>query len=128
MEFKLYRCAHCGNIAWKLVDKGVSLFCCGEAMQEMVPNTTDGALEKHVPVVERTAHGQGSLVTVKVGAVEHPMLSEHYIQIIAAVDGDTVTVRRPHPGQKPELTVAVTGEKVEAIEYCNLHGLWKGEG
>ena len=25
---------------------------CGEPMEEMIPNTTDGALEKHVPVVE----------------------------------------------------------------------------
>lgn len=35
MELKLYRCAHCGNIAFKLVDKGVPLVCCGEPMQEL---------------------------------------------------------------------------------------------
>ena len=51
MEMKLYRCAHCGNIVFKVVDKGVPVVCCGEPMQELVPNTTDGALEKHVPVV-----------------------------------------------------------------------------
>ena len=128
MEFKLYRCAHCGNVVWKLVDKGVPVICCGEPMQELVPNTTDGALEKHVPVVERVAHGHGSVVTVKVGSVEHPMLPEHFIQIIAAVDGDTVTVRLPQPGEKPELKTGVKGERVEAYEYCNLHGFWKGEG
>ena len=79
MEIKLYHCAHCGNIVFKVVDKGVPVVCCGEPMQELVPNTTDGALEKHVPVVEKTAHGSGYSVTVKVGSVTHPMLPEHYI-------------------------------------------------
>ena len=37
MELKLYRCAHCGNVAFKLVDKGVPLFCCGQKMDELVP-------------------------------------------------------------------------------------------
>ena len=89
MELKLYRCAHCGNIVYKVVDKGVPVFCCGEKMEELVPNTTDGALEKHVPVVEKTAHGSGYSVSVKVGSVEHPMLPEHFIQLIAAASGDT---------------------------------------
>lgn len=73
MELKLYRCAHCGNVAFKLVDKGVPLFCCGQKMDELVPNTTDGALEKHVPAVSR----DGKEVSVQVGSVIHPMLEEH---------------------------------------------------
>ena len=79
MEFKLYRCAHCGNVIFKVVDKGVPVMCCGQKMEEFVPNTTDGAMEKHVPAVEKTAHGSGYSVSVKVGSVEHPMLPEHYI-------------------------------------------------
>ena len=125
MEFKLYRCAHCGNVVWKLVDKGVPVICCGEPMQEIVPNTTDGALEKHVPAVEKTVHGAGYSVTVKVGSVEHPMLEEHYIPIIAAVTGDTVTVRFPKPGDKPELRSFSQDGDVTAYELCNLHGFWK---
>ena len=74
MEFKLYYCTHCGNIIFKVVDKGVPVMCCGQKMEELVPNTTDAAQEKHVPVVEKTPHGSGSSVTVKVGSVEHPML------------------------------------------------------
>lgn len=128
MEMKLYHCAHCGNIVFKVVDKGVPVVCCGEPMQELVPNTTDGALEKHVPVVEKTAHGSGYSVTVKVGSVTHPMLPEHYINLIAAVSGDTVTFRFPKPGDEPELKTFTREEKVEAYEYCNLHGFWKGEG
>ncbi|OUN07655.1 desulfoferrodoxin [Flavonifractor sp. An92] len=128
MEFKLYRCAHCGNVVWKVVDKGVPVICCGELMSEWKPNTADGALEKHVPVVERKPHGSGSTVTVKVGEVAHPMLPEHYITFIAAVDGDTVTLRFPKPGDAPELRTFTSSEKVEAYEICNLHGFWKGEG
>ena len=103
MEFKLYRCAHCGNVIFKVVDKGVPVMCCGQKMEEFVPNTTDGAMEKHVPAVEKIAHGSGYSVSVKVGSVEHPMLPEHYISMIAAVDGDTVTMKFPKPGEKPEL-------------------------
>lgn len=122
MEFKLYRCSHCGNIAWKLVDSGVGLVCCGEHMGELKPNTTDGALEKHVPVVTRA----GNEVTVQVGSVIHPMLPEHYISVIAAASGDTVTVKCPSPGQEPVLKAGLA-DKVTAYEFCNLHGFWKGE-
>ena len=121
MELKLYRCAHCGNIAFKVVDKGVPVMCCGQKMEELVPNTTDAAQEKHVPVVEKTPHGSGSSVTVKVGSVEHPMLPEHYISFIAAVDGLSLI-------HISELKTFVRGDKVEAYEICNLHGYWKGEG
>ena len=125
MELKLYRCAHCGNIVYKVVDNGVPVFCCGEKMEELVPNTTDGALEKHVPVVEKTAHGSGYSVSVKVGSVEHPMLSEHSIQLIAAASGDTVVLKFPKPGDKPELRAFSADGDVNAYEYCNLHGFWK---
>ena len=128
MEFKLYYCTHCGNIIFKVVDKGVPVMCCGQKMEELVPNTTDAAQEKHVPVVEKTPHGSGSSVTVKVGSVEHPMLPEHYIPLIAAVTEDTVVLKFPKPGDKPELRTFVRGDKVEAYEICNLHGYWKGEG
>lgn len=122
MELKLYRCAHCGNIAFKLVDKGVPLVCCGEPMQELKANVTDGAVEKHVPQITR----EGGHVKVQVGSTIHPMLDEHYIQIIAAVSGSKVTFQLPKPGDEP---VLVTGGKdpVTAYEYCNLHGFWKAE-
>ena len=67
-------------------------------------------------------------VTVKVGSVTHPMLSEHSITMIAAVTGDTVTLRFPKPGDAPELRTFSKGGSVEAYEICNLHGFWKGEG
>lgn len=121
MEFKLYRCAHCGNIAWKLVDKGVPLFCCGEKMQELVPGVSDGAAEKHVPVLTR----EGGQVTVRVGETLHPMEPEHSIQFIAAVSGDTAVVRLPKPGDEPVLRLTTPGD-VTAYAYCDLHDYWTG--
>ena len=122
MELKLYRCAHCGNIAFKVVDKGVPLMCCGQKMEELVPNTTDGALEKHVPQITR----EGNHVTIQVGSTIHPMLEEHYIQLIAAVSGNKVTFQLPKPGDEPVLK-AGGAEPVTAYEYCNLHGFWKAQ-
>lgn len=120
---KLYKCKHCGNVAWKLVDSGVGMVCCGEAMSLMTPGTTDGALEKHVPVV-KSADGK---TVVQVGEVVHPMQAEHYIQFIAAErsDKNRVIVQFLNPGETPEMTVCGNPEGLTAYEYCNLHGFWK---
>ncbi len=67
-EVKFYICKHCGNIVGLIHDSGVPLVCCGEKMSELVPNTTEGATEKHLPVVEM----DGNVVKVSVGSVEHP--------------------------------------------------------
>lgn len=122
MELKLYKCAHCGNIAYKVVDKGVPLVCCGEKMGELIANTSDGAYEKHVPAIETTE----GITTIKVGSVAHPMLPEHYIQFIAAVGDNTVSIKYLKPGEAPEYTLRTEGS-VKAYEYCNLHGFWIGE-
>ena len=50
MEQKFYICKHCGNIIAKVKDVGVPVVCCGEPMSEIIPNTTDAAVEKHLPV------------------------------------------------------------------------------
>jgi len=121
-ELVFYRCAHCGNIAWKLVDSGVPMICCGEEMQALKPNTVDASQEKHVPVIK----GGSGVVTVSVGSVAHPMEEKHYIQWIALVTEDFVAVKHLQPGDTPQMTVAGV-KPVTAYEYCNLHGLWKGE-
>ena len=121
-EMKFYVCEHCGNIfAW--IKGSVPIMCCGEKMQEIVPGTSDGAAEKHVPVYEV----EGNIVTVKVGDVEHPMTEEHYIEWVT-LQSKTGNQRKPlAPGQKPEVKFAlVDGDEVEAVyAYCNLHSLWK---
>ena len=91
--------------------------------EELTANTTDGAHEKHVPVIEQN----GNTVTVKVGSVEHPSLPEHYIEWILMETEQGFQIHYMKPGMKPE-AIFLTAEKVKAAyEYCNLHGLWKAE-
>ena len=121
---KFYRCEHCGNIITFVHSAGVPVMCCGQKMTELVPGTTDGAVEKHVPVVEV----QGSTVQVKVGSVEHPMLPEHHIQWIAVACDRRLQLAHLAPGEAPEAAFHVpAGVPVTVYEYCNLHGLWKAE-
>ena len=75
---KYYICEHCGNIIEYVKDSGVPVMCCGQKMTEIVPGTSDGAVEKHVPVVTVS----GNEVLVQVGSVEHPMVEEHYICLL----------------------------------------------
>ena len=90
----------------------------GEAL---TPNITDGAYEKHVPVIEQ----RGDHVTIRVGSAEHPMLDVHYIEWIILETAAGFQKKDLKPGQKPEADFAVTEPVVAAYEYCNLHGLWK---
>lgn len=120
MEFKVYRCAHCGNVAFKIVDKGVPLVCCGAPMTELVPNTTDGAHEKHVPSITF----ENGVATIAVGEVIHPMQAEHYIQFIAATCCGNLIIRQLAPGEEPKMLLPECDD-IEAYELCNLHGFWK---
>ena len=120
---KYYLCEHCGNIIEFVNEAGVPVMCCGEKMKELVPGTSDGAHEKHVPVVTL----DGDKVTVEVGAVEHPMVESHFIQWIAIETTKGSQRVKLQYTDKPiaEFKLA-DGEKfVAAYEYCNLHGLWK---
>ncbi len=96
---EVYKCIHCGNIVEVLHGGGSELVCCGEPMKFMKEGTSDGAKEKHVPVIEKTATGY----KVKVGSVAHPMEETHWIEAEFCIQATEVTAR----------------------EYCNLHGHWK---
>ena len=114
---------HCGNIIAKVKDTGVPVICCGEPMSEIVPGTTDAAVEKHVPVWTV----ENGIVHVKVGSLEHPMLPEHYIEWVSLQTKQGNQRKELHPGEKPEVCFALCeGDEVEAVyAYCNLHSLWK---
>ena len=90
---------------------------------ELTANTTDGAYEKHVPVIEQS----GDIVTVKIGSVEHPMLPAHYIEWILLETEQGFQIHYLKPGMKPEASFKVNETVMAAYEYCNLHGLWKAE-
>ena len=90
---------------------------------ELIPNTTDAAGEKHVPVITV----DGDTVTVKIGSIEHPSLDAHYIEWIILVTETGFQMKWLKPGMKPEAVFKVIDKPVAAYEYCNLHGLWKAE-
>ena len=121
MATKFFRCNHCGNVIVKLVDANVPVVCCGEKMEELVPNTQDASNEKHVPVVTFL---NDNTIKVEVGSVAHPMLPEHHISFIyveTEEGGIHVDLK-----DKPEAVIHLGDQKAVAVyEFCNLHGLWK---
>ncbi len=120
---EIYKCMKCGNIVEILVGGGANLVCCGEPMQLMKEGTSDGAKEKHVPVIEQTANG----FKVKVGSVAHPMEEKHWIQWIELLADNVSYTRFLKPGDAPEAEFCIKASKVTAREYCNLHGHWKAD-
>ena len=125
MGMKFYRCSKCGQMVAVVKKTGCDVFFCGEAMQEVIPGTTDAAVEKHVPVFTLN----GNTVDVTVGSVEHPMLEEHYIEWIAVQTEQGNQRKALKPGDAPKASFALTeGDEVKAVyAYCNLHSLWKAE-
>lgn len=123
-KIKFFICEICGNIVGLIEDAGIPMVCCGEDMTELVANTSEGAYEKHLPVVSV----EDDKVAVAVGGVPHPMLKEHYIQWIYLETEKGGQRKALQPEQKPEAVFALVDDKaVAAYEYCNLHGLWKTE-
>lgn len=140
MKTKFFKCSHCGNIVVQFVDSGVTPFCCGEAMTELVPQTADGNYEKHLPVIihtesdEMRATGNSNLergmsctdLKVQVGSVEHPMTPEHHIEFIYLETQEGGQLVQLPQNSKPAATFCVCKCTPTAVyEYCNLHGLWK---
>ena len=122
-RLEVYKCTHCGNIVEVLHGGKAPLICCGEPMKQLREGQTDGALEKHVPVIEKTENGY----RVKVGSVDHPMSAEHWIEWIELVADGISYKKFLNPGEAPVAEFCVKADKVTAREYCNLHGLWKAE-
>ncbi len=119
---KFYRCEHCGNIIAFAENKGVPVSCCGQKMTELVPNTTEAATEKHIPVV---VSNQNGLVEIAVGSTLHPMLPEHFIGWVA-IETKEGNQRKTLSGTPTISFALVPGDELVAVyAYCNLHGLWK---
>ena len=117
-----FRCNHCGNLIATFINSGVRPVCCGEPMEELLPNTVEASTEKHLPVFSKAECG----FTVHVGSDPHPMTPEHHITF--------VYVRTENGGQwrelgdKPEAEFCACKDRPVALfAYCNLHGLWMTE-
>ena len=121
-EQKFYICRICGNLVGMIHDSEVEIICCGEPMEELIPNTVEAAVEKHLPVISL----DGDTVTVNVGSVEHPMIDAHYIPWVYLETKKGGQRKNLAPGDKPQAVFSVIDdEAVAAYAYCNLHGLWK---
>ena len=110
---KIYKCETCGNVIELLDDKGNKIICCGKEMTQLIPENSEGAKEKHVPVV--TKNNDEITVTID---------EDHYINWIALkYDNKTIRVTLK-PNEEPEAKFPyIKGSTIYA--YCDKHGLWK---
>ena len=121
---KFYICAHCGNIVEMVHDAGVPVVCCGQKMDELIPNTVEASGEKHIPAVSV----KDGVVEVNVGAVDHPMVDVHWIEWVQLQTDKGSRRHYLNPGEAPKVSFLLGDEKPVAVyAYCNLHGLWKVE-
>lgn len=124
MKTKFYICRRCGNLVGMVHDSGVPMICCGEKMEALVPNTVEASGEKHLPV----AVMDGNVLRVHVGSVDHPMLSEHFIEWVYVQTDQGGQRKALKPGDAPEVSFCLGDDKAAAVyAYCNLHGLWMTE-
>jgi superoxide reductase len=129
-KLQVYKCDVCGIIVEVLESGAGELVCCGQPMTQQEEKTEDAATEKHVPYIEKTNEG----VKVKVGQnTAHPMEDKHYIQWIELLVDGKAYRQFLKPGDTPEAFFYVCGcptcraQYLSAREYCNIHGLWKGQ-
>ena len=111
MKDIFYRCEVCGNMVALIKSGGGTLACCGQDMTKLVANTVDASQEKHVPDVKI----DGKKIMVQVGSVEHPMVSEHYIEWIAIVTDNGIERINLSPGDEPKAIFAGKEGSVDVL-------------
>lgn len=123
MSLRFFCCNFCGKL-FSLCDEGIKTktICCNSDMKELIPNTTEGAHEKHIPVIKQ----DGQNVTIKIGEDPHPMLDEHFIEWIKLVTNEGVYTKYLLPNTNPLASFILQKNEtpVKAYAYCNIHGLW----
>ena len=112
MEQRFFICEHCGNIIAMVKDSGVPVMCCGQKMTEIIPGTSDGAVEKHLPVWTV----EGNTVKVSVGSVEHPMVETHYIEWVSLQTKSGNQRKILKPGDAPEVCFAISAAVYMSIK------------
>ena len=125
---KFYVCEKCHNVMELVLDgNGRKITCSSQDMKELEANTSEGALEKHIPDVTV----EGDKVTVLVGNGEHPIEKDHSIMWVALETTEGLQKKYIHQeyvstSDKPRgIFVTVDDERVAAYSYCNQHGLWR---
>lgn len=120
---KFYACETCKTVIEVISNDKQEYSCCGVKLKKLVPNTSEGAQEKHLPVVEQN----GNTITVKVGSVLHPMTEEHSIEWVYLETKKGCQRVYLCADAKPQatFTLAEDDAPIAAYAFCNLHGFWK---
>lgn len=125
-RLELHKCEVCGNTVQVILEGFGQLTCCGQPMLKMIPKTNDeNFAEKHVPVFNETEAG----LEIKVGSIPHPMENEHYIMFMEAIskDKNSMLLQYLYPNDEPKTVIRDIQEVENALEFCNIHGLWEGK-
>ena len=122
-KLELYKCKICKNLVQIILNGVGELVCCGEKMEFLHPQSDENKelSEKHTPLIEQIENGR--LVRLKY----HPMTSEHYIQFIEVYPKDKSRLHLKYlkPDESAEFDITHFEENIEALEHCNIHGLWR---
>lgn len=115
----LYQCKKCGSLL-ELIESNENLVCCEELVSKINIMESDGALEKHKPVVDVV----DDKIEVSIGSVAHPMEEEHYISYVFLKTKNKVERIKLNINDEPKV---VFNYQNDAIVYalCNKHGLWE---
>lgn len=121
-KLEIYKCHICGNLIQVILNGVGELVCCGQPMEHLIPHKEEGneLAEKHTPVIEQEENSR--FVRLKY----HPMIPEHYIQFIEVYpkDKSRLYLKYFNPNEPAEFEITHFEENMDALEYCNIHGLW----
>lgn len=121
-KLEIYKCHICGNVIQVLINGVGELVCCSQAMEHLIPHKDENSelTEKHTPIIE--TENNSKFVRLKY----HPMTPEHYIQFIEVFpkDKSRLYIKYLKPNEAAEFDITHLEEDIEALELCNIHGLW----
>lgn len=92
-------------------------------LDKVIEHSQDPSTQYHVPYIIEEDNGY----LVKIGKdKDHPMIPEHYIQMVELHVDDFLYRKYLKPGESPHVFFKVPkGKIIAAREFCNVHGLWK---
>lgn len=138
---KLFVCQVCGHLEFgQAPDNCPVCFATKDKFnedQDVIHAAEKEGKEKHVPVVLLTEScglipGECSDVNIKVGALPHPMQSDHWIQWIDVYLDKNYVSRTMLTPDSLQAATGIHFKKdqrgtLTVIELCNKHGYWSVE-